>query len=71
MSACKNYNHWLNNPGNWKRGTIAKIARACADHFVNVRVVSRLYKDPLAGELVSLRNAFPKEVRRVIDNSSK
>ncbi len=71
MSACKNYNHWLNNPGDWKRGTIAKIARACADHFVNVRVVSRLYKDPLAGELVSLRNAFPKEVRRVIDNSSK
>lgn len=71
VSACKNYNHWLNNPGNWKRGTIAKIARACADHFVNVRVVSRLYKDPLAGELVSLRNAFPKEVRRVIDNSSK
>lgn len=71
MSACKNYNHWLNSPGNWKRGTIAKIARACADHLVNVRVVSRLYKDPLAGELVSLRNAFPKEVRRVIDNSSK
>lgn len=71
MSACKNYNHWLNNPGDWKRGTIAKIARACADHFVNVRVVSRLYKDPLAGELVSLRNAFPKEVRRVIDNSSR
>lgn len=71
MSACKNYNHWLNNPGDWKRGTIAKIARACADHFVNVRVVSRLYKDPLAGELVSLRNVFPKEVRRVIDNSSK
>lgn len=71
VSACKNYNHWLNNPGNWKRGTIAKIARACADHFVNVRVVSRLYKDPLAGELVSLRNAFPKEIRRVIDNSSK
>lgn len=64
MSACKNIDHRLNDPSNWERGTVPKIIRACIDHSVDARRISRMYKDPHAIELLNLRQTFPKEMRK-------
>lgn len=70
MSACKRSDHELNIPSTWKRGIASKLARSCADHKLDLIIISRLFGDTERhGTIVrSMTEVFR---RRVLENIEK
>lgn len=70
MSACKRADHELNIPSTWKRGIASKLARSCADHKLDLIVISRLFGDiERHGTIVkSMTEVFRRRVLENIEN---
>ena len=70
MSACKRSDHELNIPSTWKRGIASKLARSCADHKLDLIIISRLFGDTERhGTIVrSMTEVFRRRVLENIEN---